>query len=169
MSADRIELADVIDRIKEVVYGDLPDLEGYESLQQMWEVRRACETIAAAARKLRAEADSWLAEYLDGRSARMDDFLVRAKPTRKLIVMDPPTFWDFLGDDARECFRPEQVRITSLKAIAEKRGQDPRVVVDSLIDYERGDVALEAVPLSKAPKFASEMQHGQIKDRKPLL
>lgn len=176
---DHVEIPDILDRIKGVMYGDAPDLEGFDGLTTMWEVRRACESVIAAARAMKKEADGWLAEYLGGNAARLDDSFLYAGPKRTMVVYNPKGLFDYLGDDIRECFRADDIRISSLRAVAERRllesnpDLDDKVVkqsiasvVNSFIDYAKGDPELHVVPMTKAPKYAVDLAHGEIKDRK---
>lgn len=159
------EKADVLAAIETAVYEPGFTWELPDDLESLWARRRFLMTYMTAARAAMAQVDAGISELLDGAQARLDDYLVRVKPRRTLRVLDPETFWDWLADDARVCFRPDAVRVTSLKAVAEKRGLKPQVIFDSLIAYEEGDDAVEIVPLTKAPKFAQSMEHGEIRDK----
>lgn len=135
-------------------------------LETLWTWRQEATGVKQAAGVVLRAIDNLIAEVLDGGAVRMDDYLVKVRPRRTTQVMDPDTFWDYLGDDARLAFNANTVRLSSLKAIAKKRGQDPYVIVDSLIDQLEGEPALETVPISKAPKYAQGMAHGQVRRSK---
>ena len=135
-----------------------------KTLDELWAMRREVEGFIAAAKSVLKGCDASIAELLgEGSSVRLDDCLVRYKQSRKLKVYNPDGLWDFLGLDARECFNVNSVRVTSLKAVAEKRGKSPDAVVNSFIDHELGDPCVEVIPESKAPKYMKSMKHGEIR------
>lgn len=157
-------LADVLDEVQSAVYNEayVPEWDDSE-LAELWERRRGLDTAMQAARRLRDLADREISVKLDGGSARFDDYLVRATRRRTTVIMEPDRFWDWLGEDARYAFRPNAVRLTSLRAIAEKRGQNPRTVVNSLIDYEYGEDQLQLLPINRAPQYAQVMEPGEVR------
>ena len=62
-----------------------------------------------------------------------------------------------------EVFNANYARVTGLRAIAEKRGQDPKVVVDTFMDKTvtgDGEPRLTETPLSYAPKWQVELDIG---------
>lgn len=142
----------------------------FHDLETLWTWRVALAGIVSAARQLLAEVDTGIAEELgEGGAVVFDGKLIRFKQSGSWKAIDAEALWEFLGEDARHCFRPEDIRITSLRAIATKRERDPRVIVDSLMDYEKGDPKVEVMPVNstKAPKYAATMKPGEIRKGKP--
>jgi hypothetical protein len=187
--APHVDMADILDRIKGIVYGDTPSLAPFETLQSFWEVRRACESVMAAARSLKSAADEAIAEDLGPNATRLDDSFLYAGPKKTMVVYNAEGLFDYLGDEARECFRPDDVRISSLRAVIERRvrrdmeaqaaevegasvsdkavKQHIAAVVNAFCDWEEGDPQLHVVPITRAPKYAAQLVHGEIKERKP--
>lgn len=159
------DFAEVLDRIKGIAYGDEVHADPEATLDELWDLRCAIGTITSSARKLLAAVDSDIAKLLTGKVARFGDSFVKVAPKRTLEVYNPDGLFDWLGDDARHAFKPEAIRITSLRAIATKRGADPRAIVNSFIDYREDDPVVTVLPLDKAPRYASDMAHGEVKER----
>lgn len=146
-------------------------------LEQLWADRVALSGLIQAARAYQAAVDHELAQRIgEGGSLRMDDSLIRYKPSGAWKVLDPDSFFDYLAEDIRECFRADDFRVSSVRACIQRRlenemaGADPedikkrtKVVLDSLIDYDEGDPRVEVMPATspKAPKYAAKMQHGE--------
>lgn len=153
------------------------ELSDTYDLDDLWTVRCAAESVAAAARVIKSKVDEAIARIIGEAAVRLDDSMLRVKPSRTLRVLDADALFTWLGDDAREAFRADDVRITAVRAIAERRARELRpdlsdedvtkrvfTVVDSLIEYEVKEDALEVVPVSRAPKFAAGMQRGHLYD-----
>lgn len=171
---------DLMRVVTELRYGtDAEDIDiVFDSLEEMWDWRRQAEGVAAAARKLIKLMDSLIAQEIGDRQVRLDDSLLRVKPKRTLRVYAPDALFDYLEDDARHCFRADDIRITSLRAIVEKRAREanPDITADELrkrvesvvncfIDHDVSDDAhLEVLPMSKAPKFAASLEPGVLYD-----
>lgn len=137
---------------------DIPDAD----LEQLWAWRVEALGVKQASGAVLEAIDTLIAKSLDGAVARFDDYLIKARPRRTLKVYDAAVLFEFLADDVAAAFNPNSVRVSSLKAIAKKRGSDPKAIVDSLVYYEEGEVGLETVPVTKAPKYAAGMEHGEV-------
>lgn len=161
-----LDFGEVLDRIKGIAYGDEVHQDPDATLEELWELRCAIGTITSAARKLLKAVDADITEVLDGNVVRFDDSFVKVAPKRTLEVYNAEGLFDWLGDDARHCFPANGIRITSLRAVAEKRGADPRAIVNSFIDYREDAACVQVVPIDKAPRYAQAMSHGEIKERK---
>lgn len=133
-----------------------------EELGDVYNVRCQLDSIITTARHLRSLVDKEIGNRLDGGSVRFHDKVLKYGPGRVTKVIDPETLWDFLGEDARHCFNPDYVRITSLKAVAKKRGRDPRVIVDSLLFHEEGEPTLSVIPVTRATKWQQALGEGEI-------
>lgn len=177
---NHVELPDIFDRIKGIVYGDTPDLDGYEGTESLWEVRRACEGIITAARSLKSAADKGIAESLGNNATRLDDSFLYAGPKKTMVVYNSAGLFDYLDSDIRECFRADDIRISSLRAVAKKRlletnpdvddqvlKKSVEAIVNSFIDWDKGDPELHVLPITRAPQYAASLHHGEIKERKP--
>lgn len=142
----------------------------FQDLETLWAWRVALAGIVSAARSLLSQVDQNIAEELgEGGSVVFDGKLIRYKAGGCWKAIDADALWDFLADDARHCFRTDDIRITGLRAVATKRGRDPKVIVDSLMDYEKNDPRVEVMPVNspKAPKYAAGMKPGEVKRGKP--
>ena len=145
----------------EQVLEDEPDVP---KLVALWEHRKTFTGIIDAAKAIKGVFDKELAVILGpGGRARLDDYLVSYKQDRKLEVTDPEGLADWLGDDLREAVNLNQVRRTSLRNIAERRGVDPNFALEVFCDEQLTDAKLATVPLDKAPKYAQAMEHGQTR------
>ena len=80
-----------------------------------------------------------------------NEYYVGAK---KFVPYDSDKIIDFLGDDWKKAVRPA-FRVTAIKAIAEERGLDSKVIVESLFDRVETE-NLEVNPLDRSPKFIQE-------------
>lgn len=174
---------DLMRVVTEVRYGTDPEDTDivFDSLEEMWDWRRQAEGVAAAARRLIKLMDSLITQEIGDRQVRLDDSLLRVKPQRTLRVYAPDALFDYLEDDVRHCFRPDDIRITSLRAIVEKRARESnpditddelrrRVdsVVNCFIDHDVADVRLEVLPLSRGPAFGERMEPGVLYDATAL-
>lgn len=154
-------LATALGDIGNAIYQEQPEFDAFD-LAQLWEIRRWFDTIISAAKGLRELVDGEIADKLAGGSARFDDSFIRVVPVRTARVYNAEGLFNWLGPDVRAAFNPQQVRLTAIRAIAEKRGQTPEAVVNSFIDFEEGETRLQVLPLNKAPKYAASLNHGDV-------
>ena len=80
-----------------------------------------------------------------------------------IAVYDKEKVLDYLGEDWRAVVRPE-FRITGVKAVAESRGDDANVIVESLFQKVITNNNLTILPESKAPKWMKELEDGEEQD-----
>jgi len=85
---------------------------------------------------------------------RFGDRVFRGRNASKLVPYDDDKIIDFLGNDWKKAVRPA-FRVTAIKAIAEERGLDSKVIVESLFDRVETE-NLEVNPLNRSPKFIQE-------------
>lgn len=144
------------------------DIGADQDLPGLWELRNQLSNVIQAARKLRDECDTEITLQLDGAAARFGNSILRCKPELRYRVLNPRTFWDWVlavPKDAEALFDENRLRVGALKRVAERRGYDPRVIVDSLLDVERSEDKLSVTPFNKAPQWCQRLQPGEVKRR----
>ncbi len=136
-------------------------------LEQIWLDLAAYERVAAAAREARDWLKGVMADRLGDDKVRFGDTLYASKQDAKVTVdRDGLTKW--LGDDYAAAVgmaaNGANVRKGALTAIANKRGQDPRTIMDTFFESERKETrSLSGVPVTRAPKYAAKLDHGEIR------
>jgi hypothetical protein len=119
------------------------------------------ERLYRLTRLLREHINQRFAAHLGKDSLRQGDEVLRvgSYPVRKPV--DPDPLWDFLGPDARLVIPIERVRITALRAVAERRGLDPEVIEDTFIDTTWSEPRLQVVPITKARNWEQRLRSGE--------
>ena len=72
-----------------------------------------------------------------------------------MVPYDSDKVVEWLGDDWKSAVRPN-FRTTAIRKIAEDRGQNPNVVIESLFDRVEG-TGLDVNPLDRSPKFIQNL------------
>lgn len=133
--------------------------------EQLWLTLADAENIQRAARDLVDELKSEFARTLDeNESVRLGEYVYKVSVDRREKITDPRALVEFLGEDL-----PHVVPVTSstrlrkggIDAVCEKRGIDRRTFEETFLEVEWGDRKLCAVPVSKAPKYAQGLEHGE--------
>ena len=139
-------------------------------LEQIWLDLAAYERVAAAAREARDWLKGVMADKLGDDRGRFGDTPYRSKQDHKVTVnRDGLTAW--LGDDYAAAVgmaaNGANVRKGALTAIANKRDQDPRTIMDTFFESEPKETrSLSGVPVTRAPKYAAKLDHGEIRGAK---
>ena len=168
-------LNDALDRVKfttenlpllynDEMYGeaDIMDLEFPEDIQEFMLLLSRVEDIISAGRKIKEQMTIELGDRYSGQAIKNAGKVIIGRPTMSYKPYDKEKVLDYLGDDWRSVVRPE-FRITGVKAIAEKRGDDPNVIIESLFERVITNNAVTILPESKAPKYLQEINEGEVK------
>ena len=168
-------LNDALDRVKfstenlpllynDEMYGeaDIMDLEFPEDIQEFMLLLSRVEDIISAGRKIKEKMTIELGDRYSGQAIKNAGKVIIGRPTMSYKPYDKEKVLDYLGDDWRNVVRPE-FRISGVKAIAEKRGDDPNVIIESLFERVITNNAVTILPESKAPKYLQEIDEGEVK------
>lgn len=137
-----------------------------DGIEELWEERKTLTGIIAAAKRVRDEIDKLIANKLGpATSVRLDDFQVKLAPSRRLRVIDPEGFKNWVGKDWDEVINVTSatLRVKALRAIAEKRDEDPDMALDAFCKWIEGEPRVTTIPIDKAPKYAQDMEHGETR------
>lgn len=154
-----IELLENV-RAQRYSYGDGEDLifeDEFDdaTIQDLVMTRDELDNLSRDIRKLKSHIDDMLKGRLDNKAIRIGDRVFRGRNTTKLVPYDEAKVLDWLGDDWKAAVRPS-FRVTGVKAIAEQRGSNPNVVVESL--FERKELGqLDVNSIERSPKFLQEL------------
>jgi len=133
---------------------DLTDVDGLDT-QALVFLRDEVELLVKDARTLKSYIDDRIRGLLKDKVFKFGQRVFRGRNSSKLVPYDKDKVIEYLGDDWKAAIRPE-FRTTAIKAIAQKRGQNPNVVIESL--FERVETeTLDVNPLNKSPKFIQEL------------
>lgn len=126
-------------------------------LHQIESIKRACNE---AIKDIKDE----LLERYDGKVVRVGEKILIGKHGRKWKAHDPQKVLDYLGSDYREAVRPS-FRKGGIEAVAKKRGDNPKVIWDSLF-YEELTETLTILDANNpnTPKYMKEMKDLDEKD-----
>ena len=126
-------------------------------LHQVESIKRACNE---AIKDIKDE----LLERYSGKVVRVGEKILIGKHGRQWKPLDSEKVLDYLGSDYREAVRPS-FRKGGVEAVAKKRGDNPRVIWDSLF-YEELTETLTILDVNnpKTPKYMKEMNDLQEKD-----
>ena len=126
-------------------------------LHQVESIKRACNE---AIKDIKAE----LLERYSGKVVRVGEKILIGKHGRQWKAHDNDKVLDYLGSDYRQAVRPS-FRKGGVEAVAKKRGDNPRVIWDSLF-YEELTETLTILDVNnpKTPKYMKEMDDLQEKD-----
>ncbi len=126
-------------------------------LHQVESIKRACNE---AIKDIKGE----LLERYSGKVVRVGEKILIGKHGRQWKALDSEKVLDYLGSDYREAVRPS-FRKGGVEAVAKKRGDNPRVIWDSLF-YEELTETLTILDVGnpKTPKYMKEMNDLQEKD-----
>tara|TARA_R100000231_G_C5310289_1_gene160224 strand:- start:364 stop:882 length:519 start_codon:yes stop_codon:yes gene_type:complete len=132
---------------------DIPEISEM-SAEELAYLRDAIDSMRSDLSLLKSYVDQRIRGRLTGKAFRFGERIYRGKNASKLVPYDNDKILEFLGDDWKAAVRPA-FRTTAIKAIAEKRGLNPKVIMESL--FERVETEqLDVTPVSKAPKFLTD-------------
>lgn len=126
-------------------------------LHQVESIKRACNE---AIKDIKDE----LLDRYSGKVVRVGEKILIGKHGRQWKPLDSDKVLDYLGSDYRQAVRPS-FRKGGVEAVAKKRGDNPRVIWDSLF-YEELTETLTILDVNnpKTPKYMKEMNDLQEKD-----
>lgn len=144
---------EVIDQ--RITFGDNEELDIPEisemSAEELAYLRDTIDSMRSDLSLLKSYVDQRIRGRLTGKAFRFGDRIFRGKNGSKLVPYDTEKILEFLGDDWKAAVRPA-FRTTAIRAIAEERGLNPKVIMESL--FERVETEqLDVTPVNKAPKF----------------
>ncbi len=163
-------LGELIQEVAEVV--DFDELEGWtiidtaEEIDDLWTMEGAAESLVNASKQVLAQVRQRMSTDIEELgSVRLGDTLYRSKPKweRTIIEGQEKPLLEWLGPDLEYAINASDVKITAVRGIAGKRGQDPKVVEATFYFYEKqGDESvLTRLPESRAPEYFADMEHGE--------
>lgn len=133
--------------------------------EKLWFAISEAEHLYRAARDLVDALKGDFAKTLtENESVRFGEFIYKISPDRREKITDPDALIDFLGDlwhHVVPVTSSTRLRKGGIKAVCERHGIDPKVFEETFIDVEWGDPKLQAIPVSKAPKYAAALNHGE--------
>ncbi len=141
-------------------------LDSAEGIDDLWIMESAAEQLIAAGKDVLAEIRRRMAtDVAEFGPVRLGDTLYRFgnKWERKIIDGQDKMLLDWLGDDLKTAVPASAVRITAVRAIAEKRDLDAKVVEDTFYVIETDPDEpheLQRVWGSRLPKYFATMKHG---------
>ena len=94
------------------------------------------------------------------RLASAKGYIIIGKPKFTWKPYDKKRVIDYLGDDWELVVNPS-FRITGIKAVAQKRGDDPWVILESLFEQVETP-GVNILPAFKAPKYMQDLEDGEI-------
>tara|TARA_R100001460_G_scaffold97509_2_gene140107 strand:- start:569 stop:1087 length:519 start_codon:yes stop_codon:yes gene_type:complete len=132
---------------------DIPEITEM-SAEQLAYLRDTIDSMRSDLSLLKSYVDQRIRGRLTGKAFRFGDRIYRGKNASKLVPYDTDKILEFLGDDWKAAVRPA-FRTTAIRAIAEQRGLNPKVIMESL--FERVETEqLDVTPVSRAPKFLKD-------------
>ena len=141
-----------------IQYGEEEELDldeyGGMTAEELVLLRDEIDLLTKDARTLKRWIDDRIRGLLTNKVMRFGERVFRGRNASKLVPYDDDKIIDFLGDDWKKAVRPA-FRVTAIKAIAEERGLDSKVIVESLFDRVETE-NLEVNPLNRSPKFIQE-------------
>lgn len=132
--------------------------------EELWDLIGRVEAVAAAARDLADQLKTELAARLGDNAVRIGDTVIRTVPDRTDRIVDPDALVAWLGDDWPHVIPvtpSTRIRRRGLEAVAQRRGFDPDITWDTFVATEWGEPRLQAVPVSRAPKWAQQLAPGE--------
>lgn len=120
------------------------------------------QQVKRAINLIEKDMKSRLAHDFKDKAIKVGDKVIVGKPSKTWKPYDKNKVMDFVGDDWKEVVNPT-FRTTGIKALAEARGLDPKVIFESLFYAEEHD-DISILPSSKAPKYLQQLDDGQVKE-----
>ena len=99
--------------------------------EQLYELIKGIDSISSNLRKAKKVLGNALSGNLYNSAKRIGDDIIIGKPKFTWKPYDKKKVIDYLGDDWELVVNPS-FRVTGIKAVAQRRGQDPWVILESL-------------------------------------
>lgn len=147
-------------------YGENPvPIQFGEDREQLWLLLGEAETLRQAAHALENDVKAALAETIQtNETVRFGDTVYRVSPQRNVKITDPEALKAWLADDWDHVIPvtpSTQLRAGGITAVCQKRGVDRDTFEATFLDITYTEPKLRPVPVSKAPKYAAALEHGQ--------
>jgi|TARA_B100000900_G_scaffold280617_1_gene240040 hypothetical protein len=152
-----------LDEDGSVTNQDIVDLDFPEDIQEFMLLLSKVEDVIAAGRKIKEQMTIELGDRYSGQAIRNAGKVIVGRPSTSYKPYDKEKVLDYLGDDWRSVVRPE-FRVTGVKAVAESRGDDPNVIMESLFEKVITNNNVTILPESKAPKYLQQLDEGEVKE-----
>jgi len=130
--------------------------------EQLYELIKGIDSISSNLRKAKKVLGNALSGNLYNSAKRIGDDIIIGKPKFTWKPYDKKKVIDYLGDDWELVVNPS-FRITGIKAVAQRRGQDPWVILESLFEQVETP-GVNILPAYKAPKYMQELDDGEVID-----
>ena len=143
-----------------------PLLDSAEEIDDLWIMEAAAERLIAAGKTVLSEIRRRMAtDVAELGAVRLGDTLYRVgkKGERKVIEGQEQPLLDWVGEDLRTSVPASAVRITAVRAIAERRGYEEKVIEDTFYFWDSDPDepnSLIRTARRRAPKYFATMEHG---------
>ena len=137
----------------------LEDMEDYTN-EDLYQLIKGIDSVTSNMRKLKKTLGAALSGNLYNSAKRIGDDIIIGKPKFTWKPYDKKRVIDYLGDDWELVINPS-FRITGIKAVAQKRGDDPWVILESLFEQVETP-GVNILPAFKAPKYMQDLEDGEI-------
>ena len=140
------------------------DVEGLKEMsnEEIYQIIKGIDSISSNLRKAKKVLGDALSGNLYNSAKRIGDDIIVGKPKFTWKPYDKKKVIDYLGDDWELVVNPT-FRITGIKAVAQRRGQDPWVILESLFEQVETP-GVNILPAYKAPKYMQELDDGEVID-----
>lgn len=140
------------------------DIEGLKEMsnEEIYQIIKGIDSISSNLRKAKKVLGDALSGNLYNSAKRIGDDIIIGKPKFTWKPYDKKKVIDYLGDDWELVVNPS-FRITGIKAVAQRRGQDPWVILESLFEQVETP-GVNILPAYKAPKYMQELDDGEVID-----
>lgn len=133
---------------------DLEDVNELETTELVL-LRDELDALGLDVRLLKKFIDQRLRGRLEGKAFRFSERVFRGRNARKLVPYDSDKVIKWLGDDWNMAVRPA-FRTSAIRKIAEDRGENPNVVIESLFESVE-TTNLDVNPVERSPKFIQKL------------
>ena len=142
---------------------DIMDIEFPKDVTEFMTLLRKVEDVISAGRKIKERMTIELGERYEGKAIKVNEKVIVGRPSTSWKPYDKEKVLDYLGEDWRAVVWPE-FRLTGIKAVASKRGDDPNTIVESLFYKEVTNNNVTILPESKAPKYLQALEDREEKE-----
>jgi hypothetical protein len=140
------------------------EVEGLREMsnEEIYQIIKGIDNISSNLRQAKKVLGDALSGNLYNSAKRIGDDIIIGKPKFTWKPYDKKKVIDYLGDDWELVVNPS-FRITGIKAVAQRRGQDPWVILESLFEQVETP-GVNILPAYKAPKYMQELDDGEVID-----
>ncbi len=131
-------------------------------IHKFMELMDRVDQVSRAVREIKADMKLKLVDSFGDQAVRVGNRIIVGKKSKTWKPYDKNKVMDYVGDDWKLVVNPT-FRTTGIKALAEQRGQDPKVIFESLFEQVENDT-VTILPEMKAPKYLQKLNDGEIKE-----